>query len=496
MLRLSGGQVESLFDDVLPVEVRELPADLAALDVLLGDWALLEPIERAWEAAARGHGRPSIPMAVFVRLMVVKQRTGWGYEALVKEVSDSLHLRRFCLIGLAERVPDESTVRKLVRRLGPEVVNDITRAVIAKAERETRFRARAVRIDSTVVEADVRYPSDAVLALQGAKALAREGRKLGELLAAKAVRVVDRSRQIGKTVRAISRTLARRTGQRVEQVVAFNARAGRAMSRSVREARRLAAQARAAARGRGAKAKLRAAARLDQLASDCERVAAQIEQRLAGEKIADRIVSLADTDARPIRKGKLGKPNEFGYVAQIAEVTANTKRGARGYVLPAATAPGNAGENTLLPDRRRTRTAPTQAARGRTRWRLRPPQVSPATRPDRTRADLRLRPPRTQLTTDPQTPRPLPHRSRRTNQPPQTRLRPPPLTTQRPRRPADLDRLGDSRLQPRHARHPDPLTHSPRPDPLAGHHPKRKNGRAPHPSAAVLIPNRLSGASS
>jgi hypothetical protein len=35
MLRLAGGQVESLFDGLLPVEVRELPADLAALDRLL-----------------------------------------------------------------------------------------------------------------------------------------------------------------------------------------------------------------------------------------------------------------------------------------------------------------------------------------------------------------------------------------------------------------------------------------------------------------------------
>ena len=51
--------------------------------------------------------------------MVVKQRTGWGYETLVREVSDSLHLRRFCLIGIDQRVPDESTVRKLARRLGP-----------------------------------------------------------------------------------------------------------------------------------------------------------------------------------------------------------------------------------------------------------------------------------------------------------------------------------------------------------------------------------------
>ena len=350
MLRLSAGQVETLFDDVLPDEVRELPESLARLDRLLADPALLEPIERAWEHTAREHGRPTIAMASYVRLMVTKQRTGWGYETLVREVSDSLHLRRFCLIALSERVPDESTVRKLTRRLGPEVVHEITRAVIGKAQRETRFRVGAARIDSTVVEADVRYPSDAVLALQGARALAREGRKLNALVRHTSTRVVDRSRSIGRTVRTISRTLARRTGRRTEEVVELNAKAGRAMGRSVREARRLAAEVRAQARGRGARAKLDAARRIEQLAERAERVGRQIEARLAGAPIADRIVSLADPDARPIRKGKLGKPNEFGYVAQIAEVTQSTKRGARGYVLPAATATGNAGENTLLPD--------------------------------------------------------------------------------------------------------------------------------------------------
>jgi IS5 family transposase len=139
MLRLAGGQVESLFDELLPVEVRELPAELAALDRLLADPRLLAPIEQAWEQTARDHGRPTIPMGSFVRLMVIKQRTGWGYQTLVREVSDSLHLRRFCLLPLTARVPDESTVRKLVRRLGPETVNQLTRAVIGKAQRETAF---------------------------------------------------------------------------------------------------------------------------------------------------------------------------------------------------------------------------------------------------------------------------------------------------------------------------------------------------------------------
>ena len=348
MLTLLGGQVESLWDEVLPVEVRELPDDLARLDQVLSDHLLLFPIAQAWEESARERGRPSISMASFVRLMVIKQRTGWGYETLVREVSDSLHLRRFCLIAIDQRVPDESTVRKLARRLGPDVVQEITRMVVEKAQRETRFTARAARVDSTVVEADIRYPSDAMLALQGARTLVREGRKLQKVIGAK-VRVRDRSRSIGKAVRAISKTLARRTGEAKEQVMKLNAQAGRLIARSAREARRLAAAGRATARGRGAQAKLKAAHALEELACRADKVAEQIDRRVRGLKITDRLVSIADPDARPIRKGKLGKPTEFGYVAQICEVTENTRRGARGFILPAGHAPGNPAENTLLP---------------------------------------------------------------------------------------------------------------------------------------------------
>src|SRR6476660_1484988 len=163
MLRLSSGQVESLWDDVLPDEVRALPEDLMALDELLRDPALLAPIEQRWQREAEvvgrsapSVGRPTISMATYVRLMVVKHRTGWGYETLMREVSDSLHLRRFCLIALGERVPDESTVRKLTRRIGAETVNEMTRSLTETVLREKRFRPRAVRIDSTVIEADVR----------------------------------------------------------------------------------------------------------------------------------------------------------------------------------------------------------------------------------------------------------------------------------------------------------------------------------------------------
>jgi transposase, IS5 family len=356
VLTLLAPQPDCLWDESLPVEVRELPGDLAALDGLLSERELLWPLVERWrrEFVETGRlvlteGRPTIPLETYVRLMVLKQRYRWGYRTLVAEVSDSIHLRRFCLIALSERVPDESTVRKLTRRIGAETVSGLTRALIVTATREKRFRPRAVRIDSTVVEADVRYPTDAGLASAGVRVLAREGRKLAKLLKEKKARVRDRSRAMGRALRAISRTIRRRSGEAKEEVLKLTADTGKLLERSVTEARRLAEAVRRRARGRGAKAKLKAAARLEEMADRCEKVARQIDKRVAGEPIKDRIVSLADPDARPIRKGKLGKPNEFGYVTQLAEVTENTRRGARGLILPASTTLGNPGENTLLP---------------------------------------------------------------------------------------------------------------------------------------------------
>jgi IS5 family transposase len=161
--------------------------------------------------------------------------------------------------------------------------------------------------------------------------------------------VHDRSRSISRAVRLIGRTLRCRTGAAKAEVMRLNEQAGRLIRRSVSEARRLADEAGRAARGRGAQAKLAAARRLAELADRCERVAEQIAKRARGEKIEDRLVSIADPDARPIRKGKLGKPTEFGYVEQLCELTDSTGPGARGLILPPQTAPGNPGENTLLP---------------------------------------------------------------------------------------------------------------------------------------------------
>jgi hypothetical protein len=206
---------------------------------------------------------------------------------LVREVSDSLHLRRFCLIAIDRRGPDKSTVRKLARRLGAEVVEEITRVVIEKAKRETRFRGRAARIDSTVVQADIRYPSDAILALAGARALAHEGRKLTERLKDKRLRRQGPLAFGGPGGSSDQQDAGtpHRGGQGAGD--GLNEKAGRLIARSAREAARLAVAARASSRGRGAQAKLRTAAKLEELAGRAQKVAEQIDRRARGLKITD-----------------------------------------------------------------------------------------------------------------------------------------------------------------------------------------------------------------
>ncbi len=357
MLRLEAFP-DCLLDVALPEEVKALSGELARVDELLSDPGVLAPFRARWEGEAaapgtppRSVGRPSLPMAVFVRLLWLKQRTGWGYERLMREVNDSFSLRRFCRIPIVEDVPDESTVRTLVRRLGPEVIDEVTRQVIGVAVGDRGFRPRALRADSTVAEADIRYPTDVGLAADAVRVLAKAARKVAAAVPDTTTAVRNRSRAVHKRVRAIGRTLRSRTGEAKAQVQRLTEEAAAQVRASVRESKKLLVQATASpltAQGVSGKARAKATARLEELVGLSQRVVDQVRARFAGEKIPDRLVSLFDPDARPVRRGKLAQPNEFGYVVQYAEVTANTQRGARGVLLPPKLQAGSTHENTLL----------------------------------------------------------------------------------------------------------------------------------------------------
>lgn len=170
---------ESLWEAVIPREWA-LQGEWAVLDALLDDDKFLEPFASRLESRI---GRPTIPMERYLRLMVVKHRYGWGYEMLVQEVADSISLRHFCRIPLGAPVPHSTTLIKLTRRFGPEVLSELNQRLMEIAVERKILRGRRLRIDTTVTEADVAYPTDSGLC---ATAIERIGRFVTRIKQARA----------------------------------------------------------------------------------------------------------------------------------------------------------------------------------------------------------------------------------------------------------------------------------------------------------------------
>ena len=154
------GPSGSLFELLLPPGMRVLSGELAEIDQLLDDPRFFRPFRGFFDPT---EGRPSIPMETYLRLLFLKCRFKLGYEQLWVQVNDSLSWPRFCRIGLEARVPDESTIRKLTRRLGPDVVDELNGLLLGLAAEDGHLHLERVRVDTTVVEADIKYPTDSGL---------------------------------------------------------------------------------------------------------------------------------------------------------------------------------------------------------------------------------------------------------------------------------------------------------------------------------------------
>jgi transposase, IS5 family len=308
----------TLWEALLPEEARRLPAELAAVDAYLDDERFLAP----WRALFnRRLGRPSVPIDTLLRLLYLKHRYGLGYESLCREVADSISWRRFCRIGLDRPVPHPTTLIKLVRRAGPEVIEQLNAALVAKLTADKLLRARKLRVDTTVVEADIDYPTDADLLEHAVSKLGGLVRRIKGRGAAPRTRFRDRGRAAGRRMKQLARTLRRRSGQAMAEVDRLTGEVARIARHTLRQVQAVAANARRARRRRPDDGRLgRLAGELAETITHTGRLLAQTDQRLAGNRvIPDRLVSLADPDARPIRKGKPQHPTQFGYSLLLAE---------------------------------------------------------------------------------------------------------------------------------------------------------------------------------
>ena len=340
MFRTRAEQVSG-WEAALPAEVLRLPEELARVDALLEDPVFFAPFAPFFDPRI---GRPSTPMETYLRMMFLKFRYRLGYESLCREVADSISWRRFCRIPLDGQVPHPTTLMKLTTRCGTAAVDACNEALLAKAAEAKLLRTARLRADTTVVPADVAYPTDSGLLARAVRRIAATGRRIRAAGGATRTRLRDRSRAVGRRAHGIAAKLRLRGAQHRDEAQAtvrrITGELAELAERAAADAERLLANARRALRRAQAKAAdlltigganaaegrrrgrlQRAVADLAELLMATRTIAAQTRQRLAGitPDGASRRVSLHDPDARPIAKGRLGRPVEFGYKAQVLD---------------------------------------------------------------------------------------------------------------------------------------------------------------------------------
>jgi len=324
MLRTRNVQ-PSLWESVLPEACLRLPAELERVDAWLDDERFFVPFVPFFD---RRLGRPSVPMETYLRLMFLKHRYRLGYESLCAEVADSISWRRFCRIDIDGRVPHPTTLMKITTRCGEQAVAALNEAVLAKAVETRVVKTGKVRADTTVVSANVTYPTDSGLLARAVVKIGRLVRRIKTAGAASRTAFRDRSRAAARRVRVIASHLRLRGAAAREQaqatVLRITGELGRLAEQAsteattvLRNARRTLPRTSGHRRGRLRRAINELVTLLDRTAQ----VITQTRTRLAGvtPDSSTRLVSLHDPQARPIRKGRIDRPVEFGYKAQVVD---------------------------------------------------------------------------------------------------------------------------------------------------------------------------------
>ena len=314
----------SLFEVLLPDGHKLWPDWLRKIDTLLEDEAVIEVVAEALEKRwpqSRRRGRPGTPAEVVIRMLILKHLFDWSYDDLEREVRANLVYRMFTRIDAGD-VPDAKTILKIARALGPEVIEQLHRQVVEVAKRAGVTHGRRFRIDTTVVETNVHYPTDSTLMRDGIRVLTRTMQRASMALG-------DRAGQIRNRLRSVTRRVL---------VIGYEARSPKTREALVKSYQKLMATTRAVLRDTATMVRRlgqrvrtaspqvqpilqRAQNQLQAMRPLVQRVVAQTRARIldGDTHVPDKVLSVFEPHTETIRKGKIAKPNEFGKLVTIQE---------------------------------------------------------------------------------------------------------------------------------------------------------------------------------
>ena len=309
-----------------------------AVDDLWEDWMrhadeLLEDeslINTVYEGLAlrcprsKTFGRRGIPAEVVLRMLLLKHVRDWSYEILVREVRANLVYRQFTRVGSGS-VPDDKSLGRLARTLGADVVEQIHQRIVTIAQEKKVVQGKRMRVDTTVVETTVHYPTDSTLLGDGVRVLTRTMKKIAEVTGGIGTKLRNRLRNVQHRLIEIGRASRSKSAVGKEKLKQAYVRLMNSTEQVVKQAQRFSAEV-----ASGVKSALEVKQQmvlegckqyLDAMIPLVQQVILQTQARvLEGITNFDgKLFSIFEPTTEIIRKGKAGKPNEFGKMVKIQE---------------------------------------------------------------------------------------------------------------------------------------------------------------------------------
>jgi len=318
----------SFGDGLIAEEVSDLWEDwMRAADQVLDDDQLLTTVYEALakrSPKSRTRGRRGTPAEVVLRLLLLKHIRNWSYEVVEREVRANLVYRSFTRVG-GGKVPDDTVMNKWALALGPEVIENLHKRVVAIAQEKKVVEGRKARVDTTVVETNIHYPTDSSLLGDGVRVLTRAMKRIAAIAGEVGAKLRDRSQSVKYRILEIGRAARSKGGAGKEKLQQGYGKLLASVSRVVGQAKRFSHEIATGVKKscdvfqQAALEGLRK--ELDTMAPRVKQVMQQARARVFGgdTHVPEKLVSIFEPSTEVIRKGKASKPTEFGKMVKIQE---------------------------------------------------------------------------------------------------------------------------------------------------------------------------------
>ena len=273
---------------------------------------------------SRTRGRRGAPAEMVLRMLVLKHVRNWSYATLEREVRTNLVYRAFTRVG-GGPTPDAKTMGRWGVAVGPAVIETIHRRLVAIAQEQGVVEGRKMRVDTTVVETNIHYPTDSSLLGDGVRVLTRVMKRVAAIAGRVGATLRDRRRSVTHRLLEIGRIARSKGAPRQEKLTRAYQRLLAATSRVVGQAKRFSQEIGASVKSTSDvvhQAMLEGLRHeLDTFVPRVQQVMRQARARIFGgdTHVEQKLLSLFEPSSEVIRKGKASQLTEFGKVVKLQE---------------------------------------------------------------------------------------------------------------------------------------------------------------------------------